>query len=246
MNERHDRNRGPLPAPETRNRDESGSRHWRTGGSDDNVGSLSYGPEGTSARDTTPRGWYAPDEARGGEGKGERERRGAGAEADASRVETSGPRSRPRSIADIGDRAQARGGDGSPWPRVDETNRNRRGESTEGRGDVEAPFREPEGYLRSDARIRADVREVLGRIDGVDCADVEVEVRDGEVTLAGTVAHEREKQELEDRAVRVAGVRHVSDTIRVRRPGADASTRPEPAHAAPENAATKRGPTASS
>jgi hypothetical protein len=81
------------------------------------------------------------------------------------------------------------------------------------------PGRPPRGYQRSDDRIREDICERL--MEGpVDVGDVEVTVRDGEVTLSGTVEERWEKRAIEDIAAHVRGVHDVHNRVRVRPLGA--------------------------
>ncbi|WP_257454467.1 BON domain-containing protein [Archangium lipolyticum] len=77
--------------------------------------------------------------------------------------------------------------------------------------------RPPRGYQRSDDRIREDVCERL--MEGpVDVGDVEVTVKDGEVTLMGTVEERWEKRAIEDIAAHVRGVHDVHNRVRVKPP----------------------------
>jgi hypothetical protein len=77
------------------------------------------------------------------------------------------------------------------------------------------PVRPPRGYQRSDDRIREDVCERL--MEGpVDVGDVEVTVKDGEVTLVGTVEERWEKRAIEDIAAHVRGVHDVHNRVRVK------------------------------
>jgi hypothetical protein len=79
------------------------------------------------------------------------------------------------------------------------------------------PARPPKGYQRADDRIREDVCEQL--MEGpVDVGDVEVTVKDGEVTLSGRVEERWEKRIIEDIAVSVRGVHDVHNRVRVRPP----------------------------
>lgn len=73
----------------------------------------------------------------------------------------------------------------------------------------------PKGYRRSDERIREDVNEALFRDEHVDATEIEVEVKDAEVTLSGTVDGREAKRMAEDCVWNVAGVRNVTNTIRV-------------------------------
>src|SRR5436305_246580 len=54
--------------------------------------------------------------------------------------------------------------------------------------------RGPQGYQRSNDRIREDVCDVLTRHGEIDAVAVEVIVESGEVTLDGTVGSRREKR----------------------------------------------------
>ncbi|WNG49690.1 BON domain-containing protein [Archangium minus] len=77
------------------------------------------------------------------------------------------------------------------------------------------PVRPPKGYQRSDDRIREEVCEQL--MEGpVDVGDVEVLVKDGEVTLSGSVEERWEKRAIEDIAANVRGVHDVHNRVRVR------------------------------
>jgi hypothetical protein len=75
----------------------------------------------------------------------------------------------------------------------------------------------PRGYQRSDERIREDVCDALTVHDEVDARDIEVEVRDGEVTLSGFVPDRTMKYLAEQLCERVVGVRDVHNRIRHRR-----------------------------
>ncbi|MGH7581729.1 MAG: BON domain-containing protein, partial [Gemmatimonadales bacterium] len=77
----------------------------------------------------------------------------------------------------------------------------------------------PRGYQRSDERIREDVCEQLHRDGDIDASDVDIEVRNGEVTLSGTVPERRMKQMAEECAVDCTGVRDVQNSLRVRPAG---------------------------
>jgi hypothetical protein len=77
--------------------------------------------------------------------------------------------------------------------------------------------RSPRGYVRSDARIREDVCELLGYSDEVDPRDCEVLVTRGEVTLRGQVPERAMRIVAERIALQVSGVREVQNELRVRR-----------------------------
>jgi osmotically-inducible protein OsmY len=54
--------------------------------------------------------------------------------------------------------------------------------------------------------------------DRVDASNIEVAVKDGEVTLSGTVTSRDDKHRTEDLIERVSGVKGVSNTLRVSAP----------------------------
>ncbi len=78
------------------------------------------------------------------------------------------------------------------------------------------PFRSPKGYTRSDDRIREDICDRLGTLSGVDPSEVEVNVRDGEVTITGTVRERWQKHQIENTADAISGVKDVHNQIRVK------------------------------
>jgi osmotically-inducible protein OsmY len=75
--------------------------------------------------------------------------------------------------------------------------------------------RGPKGYQRSDERLRDEVSDRLMADDTIDASDIEVQVRDGEVTLTGTVTDRMAKRRAEDCAEVVMGVRDVMNQLRV-------------------------------
>jgi hypothetical protein len=75
--------------------------------------------------------------------------------------------------------------------------------------------RGPKGYTRSDERIHEDVCERLTEDRFIDASNVEVTVKNGEVTLSGTVASRGLKHRAEDLAELASGVRHVQNNLRV-------------------------------
>jgi osmotically-inducible protein OsmY len=74
----------------------------------------------------------------------------------------------------------------------------------------------PKGYKRSDARIQEDVSEALYIHRDIDATDIEIEVKDGEVTMTGTVDSRRTKRLCEDVVERVAGVKDVINHLRAK------------------------------
>lgn len=79
-----------------------------------------------------------------------------------------------------------------------------------------SPGRGPRSYQRGDDRIRADLCDKLMQ-GWVDASDVDVKVKDGLVTLSGTVRSRDEKRAIEDLAEEVLGVKEVTNNIRINR-----------------------------
>jgi len=80
--------------------------------------------------------------------------------------------------------------------------------------------RGPKGYTRSDDRIREDVCERLTQHPEIDAAEIEIQVKNGEVTLTGTVDRREEKRMAEDVAEAVSGVKDVHNQLRAQQQGA--------------------------
>ena len=75
--------------------------------------------------------------------------------------------------------------------------------------------RGPRNYRRPDERIREDVCDALCEHGYVDASEIEVAVRDGEVTLSGVVRERQQKRIAEDAVETIAGVRDVHNQLRV-------------------------------
>ncbi len=75
--------------------------------------------------------------------------------------------------------------------------------------------RGPKGWQRADDRIRDDINERLTDHPHIDASEIEVAVKNGEVTLSGTVDDRQAKRMAEDIAESVSGVREVHNQIRV-------------------------------
>jgi hypothetical protein len=73
----------------------------------------------------------------------------------------------------------------------------------------------PKGYQRSDERIYEDVCERLTRHGQVDARNIQVEVKQGEVTLKGTVISRQSKCMTEDSADSVTGVQDVHNELKI-------------------------------
>lgn len=85
----------------------------------------------------------------------------------------------------------------------------------------------PKNFKRSDERIREELSEMFTRHHDVDASDIEIEVKEGEVTLSGFVPERRMKYLAEDLAEKSMGVRDVTNNIRVRKedsPGMSSSS----------------------
>jgi osmotically-inducible protein OsmY len=92
------------------------------------------------------------------------------------------------------------------------------------RGDAESrgygayAGRGPKGYTRGDERIREDVCDRLTDDARIDASDIDVQVKNGEVTLSGSVRSRDEKRFSEDLVERISGVRDVSNQLKVKAP----------------------------
>ena len=74
----------------------------------------------------------------------------------------------------------------------------------------------PRGYKRPDVRIEEEVVQQLEDAEWIDATDLEVEVADGVVTLAGEVETRAERRAAEDVAAEVSGVVDVINRIHAR------------------------------
>lgn len=75
--------------------------------------------------------------------------------------------------------------------------------------------RGPQGYTRSDERISDDVHDRLTEDPHLDASTVSVTVKDGEVTLSGTVDDRHAKHHAEHIVEDLPGVKHVQNNLRV-------------------------------
>jgi BON domain len=75
--------------------------------------------------------------------------------------------------------------------------------------------RGPKGYRRSDERIHEDVCECLTEDERIDATNIQVTVRECEVTLTGTVNSREEKRRAEDLIEQLSGVKDVHNSLRV-------------------------------
>src|SRR2546421_938506 len=87
--------------------------------------------------------------------------------------------------------------------------------------------RGPKGYRRSDERIKEDVNDRLTDHSYLDATEVEVSVKDGEVTLSGMVLDRTDKRIAEDVAESVSGVKNVQNNLRINKDwSSEPTTRP--------------------
>lgn len=84
-------------------------------------------------------------------------------------------------------------------------------------GDVFGPHfgKGPKSYKRSDERIADDLNDRLTFHPDIDASDIEVRVKDSEVTLAGSVDSRFAKRLAEEIAEAVPGVMDVHNQIKV-------------------------------
>lgn len=82
-----------------------------------------------------------------------------------------------------------------------------------------SPYRRgPEGYTRSDERIYDDVNDHLTQHSYIDATEITVSVKDGEVTLEGTVPDRDQKAYAEEVAADVHGVNNVINRLKIQKP----------------------------
>lgn len=75
----------------------------------------------------------------------------------------------------------------------------------------------PKGFSRTDTRIEEEVCEMLTHHPSIDARDIEVEVKNGEVILSGTVPERRMKYYAEDGAANLFGVVDVVNNLRIKK-----------------------------
>jgi hypothetical protein len=82
----------------------------------------------------------------------------------------------------------------------------------------------PRGYTRSDDRIKEDVCDCLTDDPMLDAGDIEVQVKNGDVTLNGEVKDRLAKRHAEDMIERVSGVKNVQNSLKVKEKHRQGST----------------------
>lgn len=75
----------------------------------------------------------------------------------------------------------------------------------------------PKNWVRSEQRIHDEVCERLAHHHDVDASDIEVTVKEGEITLTGTVSDRRMKSLAEDVIEDLVGVEDVHNRLKVKR-----------------------------
>ncbi len=73
----------------------------------------------------------------------------------------------------------------------------------------------PKNFQRSDERLRELISEALSDDHDVDASEIEVEVKNGEVILKGTVEDRRTKRLAEDCVERISGIGDIQNQLRV-------------------------------
>jgi len=112
------------------------------------------------------------------------------------------------------------------WGSRGDWNRSGSGDQSLGRGsqDQQSRFNEqknrwPKSFKRNDERLKDDIHEELIRHGRIDASDIEVQVKDGEVTLTGHVVSRHDKRIAEELAEKVLGVHDVQNQLKVKQQG---------------------------
>jgi hypothetical protein len=74
----------------------------------------------------------------------------------------------------------------------------------------------PKGYTRSDERLHEMICEALSDAPHIDASEIDVTVKDAEVTLTGSVDNRRTKHAVEDLVERRIGAGEIHNKLRVR------------------------------
>ena len=157
-----------------------------------------------------PRSWSG-EGARGGDWGGQREtdwqRGGRGSSYSTSPYNERGPGWSGGMGGGGGMGWTGRGGEASSHERMMYGTEAERGRYS-GRG--------PKNYRRNDERIKEDVCERLKASPDIDASDVEIEIKEGIITLTGEVGSRREKRAAEDALESISGVEDVTNQLKVR------------------------------
>ena len=82
----------------------------------------------------------------------------------------------------------------------------------------------PKGYTRPDERTKELVCEALMDDPDLDASEIDIAVKNGEITLSGTVEDREDRRHAEDLAERCASGKHVQNNLRVGGRKSDASS----------------------
>jgi osmotically-inducible protein OsmY len=99
----------------------------------------------------------------------------------------------------------------------------------------------PKGYTRSDDRVREEVSDALEQDHWIDASEIEVDVKDGIVTLSGHVDSRKMKRLAEDCVSDLRGVKDVINTIQVQGMTSTQSSRTASAHGSTSDSARSDG-----
>jgi|SRR5687768_1833041 osmotically-inducible protein OsmY len=75
----------------------------------------------------------------------------------------------------------------------------------------------PKSYRRTDDRITEEINDRMSDHPHLDASDIEVVVKEGEVTLTGTVESREAKRLAEDIGEQISGVKNIENRLRVRK-----------------------------
>lgn len=101
--------------------------------------------------------------------------------------------------------------------------------------------RGPQGYTRSDERIKEDICERLSEHHYIDASQIQVEVNQGVVTLEGSVDDRWQKYQTEDLADATSGVKDIQNRLNVSRASRQ-SAQWTSQSAAPQTASPQQNP----
>ena len=110
---------------------------------------------------------------------------------------------------------------GGPWPQQGSS----RSWDTMGSGAQRPRGVAPKGYKKSDQRLTEDLGEAL-MDEGIDCSNVEVQVKDGVVTITGEITDRSDKYRIEHVAAGMMGVQDVDNQLRVAKSSSQAESKP--------------------
>lgn len=195
-----DRNTGGYP--------DSGSHLGNEGGARGSRGSDQYDvgadfDQGESTRNDQFEGaWYGQGSS-GGSNQGWDDRRGAAGQGSRGEQGWQGGRAGQESWS---------GGSGSYGDQGG--GRPQGSRSWDGGGPSRSRGVAPKGYKKSDQRLTEDLGEAL-MDEGIDCGNVEVQVKDGVVTITGEITDRADKYRIEHVAAGMMGVQDVDNQLRV-------------------------------